>query len=161
MQTLFSESLVENQNLNDDLKLSYVVSVLYLGLFFTNYFYMMSNSISLPHNVISNIIKILIACVSLWGVKSVFKKSFGFMVLFSLFIIIIMINNSLFFQSNSEFFYKNIKESWVICFSMTLFILSIDDYSFLIKYFEKVQEEDFLTYGSCAKNLYLLLLEDL
>ena len=30
-----------------------------------------------------------------------------------------------------------------------------------IKYFEKVQEEDFLTYGSCAKNLYLLLLEDL
>jgi hypothetical protein len=30
-----------------------------------------------------------------------------------------------------------------------------------IKYFEKVQDEDFLTYGSCAKNLYLLLLEDL
>jgi hypothetical protein len=30
-----------------------------------------------------------------------------------------------------------------------------------IKYFEKVQEEDFLTYGSCAKNMYLLLLEDL
>jgi hypothetical protein len=30
-----------------------------------------------------------------------------------------------------------------------------------IKYFEKAQEEDFLTYGSCAKNLYLLLLEDL
>lgn len=30
-----------------------------------------------------------------------------------------------------------------------------------IKYFEKVQEEDFLTYGSCAKSLYLLLLEDL
>lgn len=30
-----------------------------------------------------------------------------------------------------------------------------------IKYFEKVQEEDFLNYGSCAKNLYLLLLEDL
>ncbi|MBC7525754.1 MAG: lactate utilization protein B/C [Flavobacterium sp.] len=30
-----------------------------------------------------------------------------------------------------------------------------------IKYFEKVQEEDFLTYGSCPKNLYLLLLEDL
>lgn len=30
-----------------------------------------------------------------------------------------------------------------------------------IKYFEKVQEEDFLTYGSSAKNLYLLLLEDL
>lgn len=29
------------------------------------------------------------------------------------------------------------------------------------KYFEKVQDEDFLTYGSCAKNLYLLLLEDL
>jgi O-antigen ligase len=150
MQKLFSESLVENQNLNDDLKLSFVVSVLYLGLFFTNYFYMMSNSISLPHNVISNIIKILIACVSLWGVKSVFKKSFGFMVLFSLFIIIIMINNSLFFQSNSEFFYKNIKESWVICFSMTLFILSIDDYSFLIKYFEKV------AYVQLALCLFLL-----
>ena len=30
-----------------------------------------------------------------------------------------------------------------------------------IKYFEKVQDEDFLTYGSTAKNLYLLLLEDL
>jgi hypothetical protein len=30
-----------------------------------------------------------------------------------------------------------------------------------IKYFEKAQEEDFLTYGSCHKNLYLLLLEDL
>ncbi|RAR70609.1 LUD domain-containing protein [Flavobacterium aciduliphilum] len=30
-----------------------------------------------------------------------------------------------------------------------------------IKYFEKVEEEDFLTYGSCAKNMYLLLLEDL
>ncbi|HCQ14597.1 LUD domain-containing protein [Flavobacterium sp.] len=30
-----------------------------------------------------------------------------------------------------------------------------------IKYFEKVQDEDFLTYGSSAKNLYLLLLEDL
>lgn len=30
-----------------------------------------------------------------------------------------------------------------------------------IKYFEKLQDEDFLTYGSCAKNLYLLLLEDL
>jgi hypothetical protein len=30
-----------------------------------------------------------------------------------------------------------------------------------IKYFEKAQEEDFLTYGSSAKNLYLLLLEDL
>jgi hypothetical protein len=30
-----------------------------------------------------------------------------------------------------------------------------------IKYFEKVQEEDFLTYGSSAKNMYLLLLEDL
>ena len=30
-----------------------------------------------------------------------------------------------------------------------------------IKYFEKVKEEDFLTYGSCTKNLYLLLLEDL
>jgi hypothetical protein len=29
------------------------------------------------------------------------------------------------------------------------------------KYFEKVQDEDFLTYGSSAKNLYLLLLEDL
>lgn len=138
MQKLYSESLVENKNLNDDLKLSFVVSVLYLGLFFTNYFYMMSNSISLPHDVISNIIKIMIACVSLWGVKSVLKKSFGFMVLFSLFIIIIMINNTLFFQSNSEYFYKNIKESWIICFPMTLFILSIDDYSFLIKYFEKV-----------------------
>lgn len=49
-----------------------------------------------------------------------------------------MINNTLFFQSNSEYFYKNIKESWIICFPMTLFILSIDDYSFLIKYFEKV-----------------------
>lgn len=30
-----------------------------------------------------------------------------------------------------------------------------------IKYFEKVNEEDFLHYGSCHKNLYLLLLEDL
>ncbi len=30
-----------------------------------------------------------------------------------------------------------------------------------IKYFDKVQEEDFLTYGSSPKNLYLLLLEDL
>lgn len=30
-----------------------------------------------------------------------------------------------------------------------------------IKYFEKDKEEDFLSYGSCAKNLYLLLLEDL
>jgi hypothetical protein len=30
-----------------------------------------------------------------------------------------------------------------------------------IKYFEKNAEEDFLTYGSCHKNLYLLLLEDL
>jgi len=29
-----------------------------------------------------------------------------------------------------------------------------------IKYFEKVKEEDFLNYGSAAKNLYLLLLED-
>lgn len=30
-----------------------------------------------------------------------------------------------------------------------------------IKYFEKVKDEDFLHYGSSAKNLYLLLLEDL
>lgn len=30
-----------------------------------------------------------------------------------------------------------------------------------IKYFEKAKEEDFLQYGSIAKNLYLLLLEDL
>jgi hypothetical protein len=30
-----------------------------------------------------------------------------------------------------------------------------------IKYFEKVEEEDFTQYGSIAKNLYLLLLEDL
>ena len=30
-----------------------------------------------------------------------------------------------------------------------------------IKYFEKAKEEDFLHYGSTAKNLYLLLLEDL
>lgn len=30
-----------------------------------------------------------------------------------------------------------------------------------IKYFEKAQEEDFLNYGNSAKNLYLLLLEDL
>jgi hypothetical protein len=30
-----------------------------------------------------------------------------------------------------------------------------------IKYFEKAKEEDFLHYGSVAKNLYLLLLEDL
>jgi hypothetical protein len=30
-----------------------------------------------------------------------------------------------------------------------------------IKYFEKVKEDDFLHYGSSAKNLYLLLLEDL
>jgi L-lactate utilization protein LutC len=29
-----------------------------------------------------------------------------------------------------------------------------------IKYFEKAKEEDFLQYGSCAKNLYLLLLEE-
>ncbi len=29
------------------------------------------------------------------------------------------------------------------------------------KYFEKAKEEDFLQYGSCPKNLYLLLLEDL
>ncbi|RKS03457.1 LUD domain-containing protein [Flavobacterium sp. 102] len=30
-----------------------------------------------------------------------------------------------------------------------------------IKYFEKAKDEDFLQYGSSAKNLYLLLLEDL
>lgn len=30
-----------------------------------------------------------------------------------------------------------------------------------IKYFDKAKEEDFLQYGSSAKNLYLLLLEDL
>ena len=138
MQTLIRESFFESPNFKDDEKLSFVVSILYLSIFFTNYFYMMSNSISLPHSVISNIIKIIIVCVSLWGIKSVFKKSFGFMVLFSLFLIIIMINNSLFFQSNSEYFYKNIKESWIICFPMILFILSIDDYSFLIKTFEKV-----------------------
>jgi hypothetical protein len=30
-----------------------------------------------------------------------------------------------------------------------------------IKYFEKAKEEDFLQYGSTAKNVYLLLLEDL
>jgi L-lactate utilization protein LutC len=30
-----------------------------------------------------------------------------------------------------------------------------------IKYFEKAAEEDFTQYGSSAKNLYLLLLEDL
>lgn len=30
-----------------------------------------------------------------------------------------------------------------------------------IKYFQKVKEEDFTQYGSSAKNLYLLLLEDL
>ena len=30
-----------------------------------------------------------------------------------------------------------------------------------IKYFEKTKEEDFLHYGSCHKNLYLILLEDL
>jgi len=29
-----------------------------------------------------------------------------------------------------------------------------------IKYFEKNKDDDFLTYGSCVKNLYLLLLED-
>ena len=29
------------------------------------------------------------------------------------------------------------------------------------KYFEEVKEQDFLHYGSCHKNLYLLLLEDL
>jgi len=104
MQTLINENIIENENLKDDNKISFIVSILYLGLFFTNYFNMMSSSISLPHDIISNIIKILIACVSLWGVNSVFKKSFGFMVLLSLFIIIIMINNSLFFQSNSPVF---------------------------------------------------------
>lgn len=138
MQTLINESIIENHNINDDVKVSFVVSTLYLGLFFINYFSMMSNSISLSHDVISNIIKIMIACLSLWGIKSVFKKSFSLMVLISLILIIIMINNSLFFQSNSEYFYKNVKESWLICFSMTLFILSIYDYSFLMKYFEKV-----------------------
>jgi hypothetical protein len=30
-----------------------------------------------------------------------------------------------------------------------------------IKYFEEEKEQDFLHYGSCHKNLYLLLLEDL
>lgn len=30
-----------------------------------------------------------------------------------------------------------------------------------IKYFEKATEEDFLHYGSCHKNLYLILIEDL
>ena len=30
-----------------------------------------------------------------------------------------------------------------------------------IKYFEKAKDEYFLQYGSTAKNLYLLLLEDL
>ena len=30
-----------------------------------------------------------------------------------------------------------------------------------IKYFEKAKDEDFTQYGSVAKNLYLLLLEDL
>ncbi|NMH26994.1 LUD domain-containing protein [Flavobacterium silvaticum] len=30
-----------------------------------------------------------------------------------------------------------------------------------VKYFEKAKEEDFLQYGSAAKNLYLLLVEDL
>jgi hypothetical protein len=30
-----------------------------------------------------------------------------------------------------------------------------------IKYFEEVKDQDFLRYGSCHKNLYLLLLEDL
>lgn len=30
-----------------------------------------------------------------------------------------------------------------------------------IKYFEKTTEEDFLHYGSCHKNLYLILIEDL
>lgn len=30
-----------------------------------------------------------------------------------------------------------------------------------IKYFEEVKDQDFLHYGSCHKNLYLLLLEDL
>ena len=30
-----------------------------------------------------------------------------------------------------------------------------------IKYFEKTGEEDFLHYGSCHKNLYLILIEDL
>ncbi|WP_310555524.1 lactate utilization protein B/C [Flavobacterium sp.] len=30
-----------------------------------------------------------------------------------------------------------------------------------INYFEKAKDENFLHYGSCAKNLYLLLLEDL
>ena len=30
-----------------------------------------------------------------------------------------------------------------------------------IKYFEKTIEENFLHYGSCHKNLYLILLEDL
>ncbi len=30
-----------------------------------------------------------------------------------------------------------------------------------IKYFEKTKEEDFLHYGSCHKNLYLILIEDL
>ena len=30
-----------------------------------------------------------------------------------------------------------------------------------IKYFEKTNEEDFLHYGSCHKNLYLILIEDL
>jgi hypothetical protein len=30
-----------------------------------------------------------------------------------------------------------------------------------IKYFKKTSEDDFLNYGSCHKNLYLLLLEDL
>lgn len=138
MQTLIRESFFESPNFKDDEKLSFVVSILYLSIFFTNYFYMMSNSISLPHNVISNIIKIMIVCVSLLGIKSVFKKSFGMMVLFTLFLIIIMINNSLFCQSNSVYFYKNIREFWIICLPMTLFILSIDDYSFLIKYFEKV-----------------------
>ena len=29
------------------------------------------------------------------------------------------------------------------------------------KYFEEEKEQDFLHYGSCHKNLYLLLLEDL
>jgi len=30
-----------------------------------------------------------------------------------------------------------------------------------MKYFEKAKDEDFLQYGSVAKNFYLLLLEDL
>lgn len=119
----------------EDIQLSFIISLVVLCMFLITTLARSTEafgiSITLVSNV-SNILKIILGCIFLSGIKIIINRLYINSVMFVLVSTILVLFNILFFPENNEYFSSYVTYLYITIIPLFVYITAIDDYRFLM-----------------------------